>query len=140
MREMLGKSIKAKQGDILVVDCRFPGSTRHQAKVEIFSGVKGYELSPHVPDQMASLLEQGKPMMLTPVRVVLHSERQKYQFVIPVSEDLIFAIMQDKDVKGDPSAKIKVKKYGKYLQAFGRFLRKFSWRIGSRYDPYPWLT
>lgn len=136
MRVKVGKAISAKKGDVVVIDCRF-SDPRYQAKLEIFSCVKGYEFSPHVASFLMAATDGGKPMMVQPMWATLNDQKPQKRFIIHVDEDLDFQVFQTKDVIEDPSAKIKAVVHGKFKQTVGRLLRNVFRRFGSSYEPIP---
>lgn len=125
MKVDLNKPTRAKAGDILHIRCSIPKGVEEQARVEIYSAVGNYEHSPHVPVKMLGTLFDGKPAMLQPTRVVLHSQRTNYEFVIPVEEDdSSFIVKQEVDSLTDLKAKVKVLHYGQARQRINRILRR----------------
>lgn len=131
MRETVGKPLSVKAGDLVVIVCTLPRKAKY-ARLGVWSAVDGYELSPHVQSELLGVIDRGMPRMVSPVFTTLGDHARKRVLSFVADEDLTVAVLQEKDVAGDASAKVRIKKYGTFAQAIRRRVRNAIGAIRSR--------
>jgi hypothetical protein len=124
MEVNLTKPVSVRTGDTVVITC---GLRRGQslAKLAVWSAVKGYEMSPHVFNHQLVGMEfnDGRPLFVRPLSFWLRENNRQRKIEFVADENLDFIVVQNVDLKGDPVAKAKVKRYGKVAAQIRRLFR-----------------
>jgi hypothetical protein len=91
---------------------------------EVFSAVKGFDPSPHVPFDKIGMTQKGQPMLLNCLGMRITKAVPAYSFEIIADENCIFFLMQDMRA-GDIKLKGKVDVDGRLKEFFNRALGWF---------------
>lgn len=131
MRKPVGKAVAVRKGNLVRIAMRLPRGIKTDARLSVWSALKGDEMSPHVQYATLETIIDGRPYMVKPMYVRLNEQKPRYALQFTADDNLTFRVMQEVDTKDEPLATVKVQGIGKVgqrarqlLQDIGRFLRR----------------
>lgn len=120
MRLKISPTVNINIGDLVTCTVKNSVKCKH-SRVSVWSAVGDFEFSPHVLTPVEELV--GKPIPLQPMMHTVRGANGSHTFSFVADEKMKICVMQDIDYKGDPTAKAKVKSYGKINQKIRQYFR-----------------
>lgn len=130
MRVTISPIKAVKVGDEVICRVTNTRNVKH-SRVSIWSAMGGFEFSPHLPIGSYDLITE-KPHPIKPLCKTLKGENAVCEFKFIADEKMKICVMQDIELKDDPTAKAKVTRYGKTYQKIRRYFRNFPWYTSSQ--------
>ena len=110
MRKTVAGPVKVHAGQRVSFEARLR-EERGFAFLQLYSFVKGYEPSPHVPAYKLGTVENGKPTMVSPVTLRLNPAKASGAISVVADENCYFQVVQEVDTPSDPTAKVRINRH-----------------------------
>lgn len=130
MRVDVGRLIKARPGDVVLIRARLPNVSAEanlRVRLSVWSRNPGFDFAPHIQLSQMGILQDGKPMMVPPMLMILdnqieNSSEKQISFI--ADELLEFRIRQEVDTAKDTLAIVQVKRYSIRVYRFMQWMRR----------------
>lgn len=122
MQVRISRPVRLKARQTARISGRLPAGL-DRATIEVWSSEGGAEFSPHVPAYKAKFLSDGKPVMVQPTDFrLIRGHRDEATIEVTADEATRLVLVQDKDGKSRPSAKVSIVRIGSFADRAQRLL------------------
>ena len=138
MRVDLGRAIKVKPGDVVWIQGRLPKTMlekEHHARLTVWSKYGNDNYSPHIQIAAMGLVRDGKPDMVSPMRLTLIPAMPVRETTFIADDVLNIIVKQEVDRADDPRAKVKIKRYSLRWYRFKQRVKYFISALRAKVVP-----
>lgn len=126
MREDVGRLIRARPGDVVLIHAQLPklsAEANLRVRLSVWSRNPGFDFAPHVQLAHMGIIRDGKPDMVQPMSIILDTNIAREKQITFIADELLdFRVRQEGDL--DFRVKVKVARYNIRVYRFIQWMRK----------------